>query len=408
MKKDDLYEAAFRYKKSKLWNKLWDNDVFAVHLSNGHIGYISIMGKNGEYNALGLYLDNAGFQSYRIIANAGVSDSEFRNHEMLLQQRCLHMALESAQDLPPEEANEVRAYAKGNGIRLTGKNAFPHFIKYEPNCYPWKIKSESDMSAIYEALIAASLLAEALTKTDKKSLGIFPVGPESEEVPLFCVSGNEISRIGDAFLPGDLVEEYEYVIAENQLAVAAVKKLPKKGIWESELTRMLEPAQDSPDEAPYYPTLLMVVESKSYYILPVPLTAHVEEEPQELLLFYAQAWKELGSCPKELRCRDERTYAILKDFSEKTGVKISIYTKPMRALDAAEDKLYYHFTCDEGGDANAVMDQMASVIGNILVMDKDALKLMPKDLLERLEVLIEQDIFPEEIAHMLRLKLKEI
>ena len=264
------------------------------------------------------------------------------------------------------------------------------------------------MSAIYEALIAASLLAEALTKTDKKSLGIFPVGPESEEVPLFCVSGNEISRIGDAFLPGDLVEEYEYVIAENQLAVAAVKKLPKKGIWESELTRMLEPAQDSPDEAPYYPTLLMVVESKSYYILPVPLTAHVEEEPQELLLFYAQAWKELGSCPKELRCRDERTYAILKDFSEKTGVKISIYTKPMRALDAAEDKLYYHFTCDEGGDANAVMDQMASVIGNILVMDKDALKLMPKDLLERLEVLIEQDIFPEEIAHMLRLKLKEI
>ncbi len=406
MTKNDLYKAAFRYKKSKLWKKLWDNEVFAVYLSNGHIGYVSVMGKNGEYNAIGLYLDNAGFQSYRIIANAGVSDSEFKNHEMLLQQRCLQMALESVQDLLPDEANEVRTYAQENGIRLTGKNAFPHFMKYEPNRYPWKIKTESDMRAIYETLIAASLLAELLTKTDKKSLGIFPIGPESEEVPLFGVSDNEITRIGDSFLPGDLKEEYEYVVAENQLAIAAVKKLPKNGIWESELIRVLDPVQDSPDEVPYYPTMLMVVDNKAHYVLPIPLITHVEEEPQELLQYYAHAWKSLGSCPKEVRCRDERTYALLKDFSEKTGVKISIYNKPMVALDSAEHDMYRHIT--GGKDDYEIMDRMASVIGDILVMDNDALKQMPEHLMEQLKMMIEQDVFPKDIAHMLRLKLKGI
>ena len=127
--RDKLYEAAFRYKKAKIWKKMWDSDVFAVKLSNGEIGYVSIMGRNGEYNALGLYIGKEGFESYRLMANINrYSGSEFRDRELLLQQKCLQAALENKGDLLPEEVEETRAYAKKNGIRLSGKNAFPQFI----------------------------------------------------------------------------------------------------------------------------------------------------------------------------------------------------------------------------------------------------------------------------------------
>lgn len=60
---------------------------------------------------------------------------------------------------------------------------------------------------------------------------------------------------------------YDPVIVENQIALAAVKKLPRKSIWETELLCMMEPVQNSPEETPYYPMLLLVVESKSGHML---------------------------------------------------------------------------------------------------------------------------------------------
>ncbi|MDO4328515.1 MAG: hypothetical protein Q4C66_04165 [Lachnospiraceae bacterium] len=41
---DQLYTLAFAYKKTKLWETLRDTEIFAVRLSGGRIGFISIMG----------------------------------------------------------------------------------------------------------------------------------------------------------------------------------------------------------------------------------------------------------------------------------------------------------------------------------------------------------------------------
>ena len=45
--KDMLYDVAFRYKKSGLWKKLWDNEVFAIRLDGDETGYVCIMGGTG-------------------------------------------------------------------------------------------------------------------------------------------------------------------------------------------------------------------------------------------------------------------------------------------------------------------------------------------------------------------------
>lgn len=59
--KDQLYDAAFKYKKTGIWKKLWDNEIFAVRLNNGETGYICTMGKDSGLNALGVFIGDEGY-----------------------------------------------------------------------------------------------------------------------------------------------------------------------------------------------------------------------------------------------------------------------------------------------------------------------------------------------------------
>ena len=106
---DKLYALAFEYKKTKLWNILKETEVFAVKMSDGKIGYISIMGIKGEHCALGLYVGEEGFDSFRMMMNI----SEFimpieDSREMFLQQKCLQCVFESKDMLSKEEIEETK------------------------------------------------------------------------------------------------------------------------------------------------------------------------------------------------------------------------------------------------------------------------------------------------------------
>ena len=112
----ELYDLAFQYKKAGIWKKMWDSDLFAVKLDDGETGYVSIMGKNGEYCSLGLYIGMEGIKSYFYTADHSedTNVSYLISHELLLQQECLQLALESKDDLHPDELDELREYAKEN------------------------------------------------------------------------------------------------------------------------------------------------------------------------------------------------------------------------------------------------------------------------------------------------------
>ena len=70
MATERMYELAFQYKGTKLWQQLYDDELFAVQLSDGAIGYCCVMGMIGEHNALALYVGEEGYQSYCAIRNA--------------------------------------------------------------------------------------------------------------------------------------------------------------------------------------------------------------------------------------------------------------------------------------------------------------------------------------------------
>ena len=55
-----LYELAFQYKKTKLWEKISDSHIFAIRLSDKQMGYIAVTGANGEFHGISLYIGDQG------------------------------------------------------------------------------------------------------------------------------------------------------------------------------------------------------------------------------------------------------------------------------------------------------------------------------------------------------------
>ena len=74
MATEKMYDLAFQYKAAKLWKLLYDDEVFAVKLPDGETGYCSVMGMIGQHLALGLYVGDEGYQSYRILLDVGFAD----------------------------------------------------------------------------------------------------------------------------------------------------------------------------------------------------------------------------------------------------------------------------------------------------------------------------------------------
>lgn len=410
MTRNDLYDAAFRYKKAKIWRKLWDNGIFALKLPGGEIGYISILGKNGEYCALALYIGEKGFGSYRVLQGSdSYGLSLFQYREMLLQQRCLQMVLCNKEDLRPWELEEARACGKEKGIRFSGKNAFPQFLKFEPNCVPWEVKAEEDRDALWEALTAAVLLAERLQSEDPRSLGLVRVGPYTEKVPLFAVEGDRLLQLGTTPLPGELEEEDMYVEARNEIAISSVKRLKRKGVWEVELLRMLQAVQRNPEEAPDFPLVLLMVERKSSHALMGKVLNHLDEDREELLQDFANTWTELGFSPKEVICADDRTLGLLEDFCEKANIKISAATEELTALEAVEEDMLEYFggeDTDEDLDEDEQMDMILETAELILSMNRSDLRSIPKPVLKEFKSIIAAGILPPDIARALGEKLK--
>ena len=190
MATERMYELAFQYKGIKLWQQLYDDELFAVRLSDGAIGYCCVMGMIGEHNALALYVGEEGYQSYCAIRNADQDRmTDQMMGELLTSQNCLQCSFESKDMLSEEELEEVRQYASSHQKPLRGKNAFPQFTKYRPGRFPWHYDSALDEQRICDALGAAAALKKMLRSYSKEELGLFKLDEEPAKIPMLVFEG---------------------------------------------------------------------------------------------------------------------------------------------------------------------------------------------------------------------------
>lgn len=336
---------AFKFKKKKVWDMILNVHVFAVKLSDGNTGYINITNSISGQGCLSLYMGDKGFNCLRTITEMdkllSVPFSPFKFQEALIQQECLKCLFVEKNQLTEEEQNEITNYTSSHDIRLPGKNAYPQFIKYTTNCIPVISLNEQEQEYLCEAFSASVALLDLLNGKMTYTFDITKIYDESDTIlSLELQKGKYVT--GKVPTPKRSPMQYPFPKASNDVAVARLKKQNKVGIWECEIIRFPQPVQNTPDEVPNYPVVLIAIENTTDYFLSISPVSYYEENPEKLIDNFMTAFLEHGFYPKEIKVRDDRTYAFAEDICKKLKIPLTM-EKELKVLDEAELTFWDHF-----------------------------------------------------------------
>ena len=397
MAREKMYELAFQYKDTKLWQRLYDDEIFAVRLTDGEIGYCSVMGMMGEHLALGLYVGNRGYQSFRLLL-----DTEFElldNVEMgilLTEQDCLQCSFEKKDMLSDEELLEARKYASLHGRALRGKNAFPKFTKYRPGRYPWTYDSELDENRICDALSAAIALGDILCQYSKEQLGLHSLRENVRTIPLLSYEDGRWIVRTTALPAAEIV--YPEPVLVNEVMAAYIKRKKKAGNWECGTLRIPNAVQgEAQEEAPYFPLALICVDVTTELVQQPIVTDG--DKAEEMMNLFAKLLMEASTVPKKISCGDNRCFAILKDLCAKTGIQL-IRTDSLAALSQVMEHFLGNLGIDEEGEPD--FEQLEALFDSLMQMRDGELLQMPEEMVVMLLDMAEDGIVPDSLAKRIR------
>ncbi len=395
-----LYELAFKYKQTELWKVLSDMQIFAIRLSDGRIGYINITGESGEYCSLGLYLEDEGYESFRNFfeLKAYGARSPFEYNENFLKQNCIQCAFEDKDMLSDDEIKAVKDFANKNNIKLSGKNAYPQFIKYKPYYYPWKLQTDEEIRNLCEALSAAIELSELLKDKKPRELGIKNIGKRTKEVPILELK-NGIYAISKTKVPAPIPEKFPVPQYCNDINIAKLKKLPKKGIWECCILRMPSPFQEKEDDVPVFPVILMAIDSLTNYSL-ASFMPNYEENPENLLNSFIDNLLLSGMCPKKFKVRDKRTYFLIKMLCDKLNIPLSIEDE-LPCLEDAEMDLWDRINSTD----EEKIKSFEEAINKMVELNDKQLNELPEAIFKEYETVLETGMLPKDVEEKTRLVL---
>jgi len=394
---EKMYELAFQYKSTKLWQQLYDDELFAVQLGDGEIGYCSIMGELGDHIALGLYVGESGYQSYRFLLDQPRQVDDILMGALLTSQDCLQCSFENKDMLSDEELEEVRAYAAAHDKPLRGKNAFPQFTKYRPGRYPWHFDSPVDEQRICAALSAAIALKKMLRGHQKYELGLASVHEGASKIPLLV---QQESRwvIKFTALP-DARMRYPVTEWRDEMTTARIKRLKRRGKLQCGVMRLPSPVQDEEkqDEAPYFPLVLVCLNLASGVLLKPILSK--TGDGQNMAAGFAEMILSAKVAPERVELRDEQTKAILSDFCGKAGIQAAI-TDNLGELDDAMLQMMHRMGPDT--DTEDEVEQIGDLCETLMQMRDGELKQLPEEMVAMLLDLAEDGVVPEMLAKRIK------
>lgn len=398
---DRLYDLALTFRKTKLWKRLYDSELFAVSLSNGQTGYCCVMGLLGEHIALAVYIGEQGLDSYRHLQEMGhMPMNALQAQEFMLSQSCLQCSLETKDALSPQELTAARGYGKTHGITFRGANAFPQFIKYQPARYPWPVQETADVQLLCEALTAALEISEKLTTVGKGRLG-FTDGPAHDRmIPLLTPEGRgftwEVCR-----LPPRRPASYPEPMLRDELLMARLKKQKKRsGIWACDVVMFPQPVvvdEDNTDAAPVFPYMLLAANLETELVIPTEVVPDYEKGAAEMLFAIGNRMLENG-LPTEIHVVNDRTRSLLKNLATALGIRL-VQQQEIEHLDSLEEELLDY--CDE--QTPDTVEEAADYFSEMLLsLDDDVLLSMPKDLQKQLRAMERQGLLAEDVANRIR------
>lgn len=338
----ELFAAADEFRRLAPWQWMYDSDVFGVeNPETGEVGYCSVMGFRGEHFALGVYQGTEGLASHITLTEAAVERMEEGTldpfapdvRELFHRQHGLMASFEDRELLRPED----RAVIKKLGLKYRGRNAWPLFQRLRAYRLPWFITS-ADARFLAVALRQAAevgmrcLDSPGYIEKDGEPVYLVRARKETESGPLWVNTW----RPAPERVPPPPVDPY----VPNDLEAARLERLPRRPELRVEVTFALVPAAINDEAGPYFPFILLPVESQSGYVLGAQV-ADPWDYRDKFGPALVKALEELGARPGELRVRRRELRELFSNIAERFGMDLRL-SDDMPMLDETVEAFLQH------------------------------------------------------------------
>lgn len=312
-----LYEVAGRLLELAPWKWMEETDIFGVeNPDTKEIGFVSTMGMIGEHFAVGVYLGAEGLY--------GFWHFQDDNHETeplaLFNIPQLHASFEGREQLRRED----RKLIKQLDLKFRGMQSYPKFRSFKPGFMPWFITSEEARFLIY----AIEQTLEVVPRVRENPQILVDENDRQDEVYLVRVAEtkgvNLIWRDEMKYIQPPKLKQCSVDVSPE--TIKRLKAFPKNNKFIFEVDLFFGPTPVTEDSSrPFFPTMLVIAETHSLFILGVELVKPQEniiEEHAEIAKGLIKILSNHNVLPKEIRARSDLLIGLLRSFTQQLNVSL--------------------------------------------------------------------------------------
>lgn len=309
-----LYELSDQLMYLRPWEDFWSSDFIRVQFLPDEFYYCTIMGKEGTCIGISVYNGDDGYADLCSISQ-DYEDQALIQY-IMYEQNCLTWYVGDSQEVPREQKKII----KDLGLKYRGRNAWPYFLSFEKQYYPWPINEE-------EAKVLAKVLEKILDISKAyREEGIAVDYDNGEMIFAKEVKGKweyvaEVRpEMIDKFEPVELCDEDIF----NELEKS---KLTKKGLI-IDLAYLNTYIEDKKFKKPINALMFIVVDEKSQMIIHGNLLSPEDDEIGEVINFFVNYILHDG-LPEAVYIRNPMVYAAIVDICERYGIELVMTNLPM-------------------------------------------------------------------------------
>lgn len=325
-----LFELAIEVKKLKPWRWVEETDLIGIeNPATGEIGFISVMGALGEYEAVALYLGAEGFYGF-----IDLQEQDSRSDQVIALNH-LQVAFSDRKYLEKEDLDLIKRL----GLKFKGAGAWPMFRSYRNGYLPWFITRDEAQFLVH----ALSQIIDVATKVRDKAQPFHPTGRVEKGGYLM-----RVSRKTDAGLvwedqvwriPKPHSEPIRAVVDASLLE--SLKQISRSTL-EFEIDLNLLPAGiGEAVQRPVAAYMLMAADNDSGYIFGFELLSAQDSLAamySRLPNAVANILSEARIVPTRMAVRSGKLHGLLKPLAQILNIELR-YTDELPSIDEASESM---------------------------------------------------------------------
>lgn len=400
-----MYGLALAVRKAKLWKDLSEDNLFAVRLSSGEIGYCRVFGMNMDEHTLEVYLGRKGLDGHRAALKVGEDKfpgNELKKREVIFGQLSLQCMFTDKASLTPMQKVYAEIYAEDHGTSLRGPYAYPQFIQTRPACLPWDMAPAGEGAVLMiEALEAALEVKRKIQQQGVDRLGFANRSSGGAAVPLLTPKEGGFVWSKHT-LPKPQVESWPQPGLKDEALLARLRKVKERTApWICDVAMIPQVVYSEDQPAPIFPYAIFCLNTESGEVICSDVVDFLRRDADQLVWSLADHMTE--GIPREIIVVDGRTQSIVKQLARTLGIKLTV-SEGEDMLDELENSLAEgEFELSEVGDAVAPSGiTSADFFARLRAMSDEELLEMPDLLWTQLVGLNTGRFIPKDLSVRLR------